>query len=153
MPSGMADLSMWGQSGASPRHGEARHGVARRGFPQPGKPQRKVSRCREAAAGAGGGCMKRFGLAFLVLIVPGLLFLNAWQGYRYNELSGEVSALEKQQQQLLEANRDTIARIAYEQSPARVEEKALKDFRLVPADPAHVTRVLIQGAASAGRAQ
>ncbi len=89
--------------------------------------------------------MRRYGLAIFGLVVPGLLFMNAWQGYRYNELSNTVAALEKQQQDLLEANRDAIAQIAYEQSPVRVEEKAGKSFAVVPADQAHVTRVLIQG--------
>jgi len=96
--------------------------------------------------------MMRYGLAVLGLIVPGLLFLNAWQGYRYSALSDTVAALEKQQQDLLEANRDAIAQIAYERSPARVEEKASKSFTLAPADLAHVTRVVVQGAAG-GQAQ
>lgn len=74
--------------------------------------------------------MKRYLLAVLGLIVPGLLFLNAWQGYRYNELSDTVTGLEKQEQELLEANRDVIAEIAYEQSPSRVEEKARKSYSL-----------------------
>jgi hypothetical protein len=91
--------------------------------------------------------MKRYGLAVISLVVPSLLCLNAWQGYRYNELSNTVAALEKQQQDLLEANRDTLAQIAYEQSAARVEEKAKKKFTLVPVDQAQVTRVLIQGPA------
>ncbi|MGA2615242.1 MAG: hypothetical protein ABSG38_17540 [Spirochaetia bacterium] len=91
--------------------------------------------------------MKRYGIAILGLVVPCLLFVNAWQGYRYSELSNTVTALEKQQQDLLEANRDAIAQIAYEQSPSRVEEKAGKSFGLVAADQAHVTRVLIQGVA------
>ena len=93
--------------------------------------------------------MKRYGLAVISLVVPSLLCLNAWQGYRYDELSNTVAALEKQQQDLLEANRDTLAQIAYEQSPARVEEKAKKKFTLVPVDQAQVMRVLIQD--SAGR--
>ncbi len=96
--------------------------------------------------------MKRYTFAVFGLLVPGLLFLNAWQGYRYSELSDSVSALEKQQQQLLEANRDAIAQIAYEQSAQRVEQKALRDFGLAPTDPGHVTRVLIQGTSSGGRA-
>ncbi len=95
--------------------------------------------------------MKRYSLAILALIVPGLLFLNAWQGYRYNELSDQVAALEKQQQDLLEANRDVIAQIAYEQSPTRVEQKAASGLGLVTADPAHVTRVLVPGRAEGGR--
>jgi glucose/arabinose dehydrogenase len=91
--------------------------------------------------------MKRYGLAVIALIIPGLLCLNAWQGYRYNELSDAVAALDKQQQDLLEANRDAIAQIAYERSPARVEEKAGRSFTLVPADQSHITRVLVEGAA------
>ena len=91
--------------------------------------------------------MKRYGLAVISLIIPALLGLNAWQGYRYNELSDAVAALDKQQQDLLEANRDAIAQIAYERSPARVEEKAARSFTLVPADQSHITRVLVEGAA------
>ena len=89
--------------------------------------------------------MKRYGLAVISLLVPSLLSLNAWQGYRYNELSNAVAALEKRQQDLLEANRDRLAQIAYEQSAVRVEEKAGKGYTLVPIDQAHVTHVLIQG--------
>ena len=95
--------------------------------------------------------MKRYGLALFSLAVPALLCLNAWQGYRYNELSNEVAALDKQQQALLEANRDTIAQIAYEKSPARVEEKAARSFTLIPLDQEQVLRVLVQGAAGEQR--
>ncbi|HUI69438.1 MAG TPA: hypothetical protein VL354_02885 [Spirochaetia bacterium] len=86
----------------------------------------------------------RYGLLVLSLIVPGLLCVNAWQGYRYNQLSNDVASLESQQQDLLEANRDALAEIAYEKSPGRIEEKALKSFTLVPVDQGHVTRVLIE---------
>ena len=89
--------------------------------------------------------MKRYGLAVISLMVPSLLWLNAWQGYRYSELSNSVAALEKRQQDLLEANRDTLAQIAYEKSPVRVEEKAGKGYPLVPVDQSHVTHVVIQG--------
>jgi hypothetical protein len=95
--------------------------------------------------------MMRYGLAVLSLVVPGLLCLNAWQGYRYNELSNTTAALEKQQKDLLEANRDAIAEIAYERSPARVEEKAARSFTLVPVDQGHVTRVLVQGSGGQGQ--
>lgn len=84
--------------------------------------------------------MKKILTAVLCLAVPGLLFLNTWQGWRYNALTDEVAALEKQQKDLLEANRDTIARIAYETSPDRVAEKAAA-LGLVPADPSAVTRL------------
>ncbi len=64
--------------------------------------------------------MKKILTAVLCLAVPGLLFLNAWQGYRFNALSDQVAALEKQQKDLLEANRDIIGQIAFESSPDRV---------------------------------
>ncbi len=87
----------------------------------------------------------RYGFVILSLVVPGLLCLNAWQGYRYSQLSGSVASLENQQQDLLEGNRDALAEIAYEKSPFRVEEKALKSFSLAPVDQGHVTRVLVKG--------
>ncbi len=93
----------------------------------------------------------KYGLVILSLLVPGLLCLNAWQGYRYNELSNTVSSLERQQKDLLEANRDAIADIAYERSPSRVEEKAAKSFTLAPVDQGRVTRVLIQGSGGQGQ--
>ena len=97
--------------------------------------------------------MKKIVLAAAGLVVPGLLFLNAWQGYRYSRLSDDVDALEKQQQALLEANRDAIARIAYEQSPLRVEEKAQKDLALQQVDQSRVTRVVIGADLRDGRSR
>jgi cell division protein FtsL len=84
--------------------------------------------------------MKKILTAALCLAVPGLIFLNAWQGYRFNALNDQVAALEKQQKDLLEANRDTIGQIAFESSPERVAEKAAS-LGLVPADPSAVIRL------------
>jgi ABC-type phosphate transport system auxiliary subunit len=84
--------------------------------------------------------MKKILMAALCLAVPGLFFLNAWQGYRFNALTDQVAALEKQQKDLLEANRDIIGQIAFESSPERVAEKAA-GLGLVPADPSNVTRL------------
>jgi hypothetical protein len=84
--------------------------------------------------------VKKVLTAVLCLLVPGLLVLNTWQAWRYNALADEISALEKEQKSLLEANRDTIARIAYETSPERVAEKAAA-LGLVPAAPPAVTRL------------
>ena len=79
--------------------------------------------------------MNRIFAAALCLTVPGLIFLNAWQGYRYSALADKVAELEKQQKDLLSANRDIIGQIAYETSPARVAEKAAA-LGLVPSDHA-----------------
>lgn len=99
-----------------------------------------------------GGTAKKILTAALCLAVPGLFFLNAWQGYRFNELSEHVAALEKQQKDLLEANRDAIGQIALESSPEKVAEKAA-GLGLVTADPAAVTRLQASPAAGGGPVQ
>jgi ABC-type phosphate transport system auxiliary subunit len=99
-----------------------------------------------------GGRTKKVLTAVLCLALPGLFFLNAWQGYRFNALSDQVAALEKQQKDLLEANRDTIGQIAYETSPERVAEKAAA-LGLVPADPSAVTRLQVGQDSAGGPAQ
>ena len=75
--------------------------------------------------------MKKILTAVLCLAVPGLFFLNAWQGFRTNTLADRVSDLERQQKELLSANRDIIGQIAYETSPERVAQKAV-GLGLVP---------------------
>jgi len=78
--------------------------------------------------------------ALVALAVPGLLALNAWQGWRYHRLAEEVASLEEVQRRLLEANRNAIAAIAAERSAAAVEERA-HAMGLVPIDPSRVTMV------------
>jgi len=68
--------------------------------------------------------MRKLVVVALCLAVPGLIFLNAWQGWRYSELASRISDLERQQKDLLAANRDIIGQIAYETSPERVSQKA-----------------------------
>jgi hypothetical protein len=97
--------------------------------------------------------MRRIMWALLCLAIPGLLFLNAWQGFRYNDLTDRVGALEKQQKDLLEKNRDTIAQIAYETSPERVGQKAARIEGLIPLDQSAITRLRADAAAQGGPAQ
>jgi hypothetical protein len=91
--------------------------------------------------------MRKLGRLLVALAVPGLLALNAWQGWRYHQLAEEVSALEDEQRRLLEANRNAIAAIAAERSAAGVEERA-RAMGLVPIDPSRVTRVPVGTGAS-----
>ncbi len=84
---------------------------------------------------------KRLALLALCLAVPGLLMLNAWQGYRYHALSDKVAELEKAQKDLLEKNRAAIADIAHEQSLQRIDEKT--GATLQPLDPSQITRVTV----------
>jgi hypothetical protein len=91
--------------------------------------------------------MRKLGRLLVAMAVPGLLALNAWQGWRYHQLAEEVSALEDEQRRLLEANRNAIAAIAAERSAAGVEERA-RAMGLVPIDPSRVTRVPVVTGAS-----
>jgi hypothetical protein len=97
--------------------------------------------------------MRRIMWAALCLAIPGLLFLNAWQGFRYNDLSDKVAALEKVQKDLLEKNRDVIAQIAYETSPERVGQKAALAEGLIPLDQSALTRLQVDAAPQGGSAQ
>ncbi len=150
VPAGMADLSMWGESGAAARHREGRGRLGRGDFPQPGQPQRPPP-CRGEAAGERrrSGRMKRILTALLCLAIPGLLLLNAWEGYRYNALTDDVAALEDRQNALLETNRDLIGQIAFESSPAQVSLRAAA-LGLVPAADAATTRLLVDASGKAG---
>ena len=74
------------------------------------------------------------------LAIVSLVFLNSWQGFRYQELASEVEALEDRQRELLEDNRDTIAEIARERSAASISQKA-DALGLQPIDPTRITRV------------
>ena len=87
--------------------------------------------------------MKKILALAMTLVIPALIFVNAWQGYRYNVLSKEVSTLQSRQQELVEKNMGVIAEIAYEQSPQRVEEKAAA-LRLSLADQSRITRVTVE---------
>jgi len=80
----------------------------------------------------------------MCIAVAGLLFLNAWQGFRYHTLAVQVAELERAQKELLEKNRDAIADIAREQSPGRVMEKA--GAGVAPLDLEDLTRVSPAGA-------
>jgi hypothetical protein len=84
--------------------------------------------------------MRKLVRLLAAIAVPGLLALNAWQGWRYHRLADEVATLEDRQRELLEANRNAIAGIAVESSAASVEARA-RSAGLVPIDPSRVTRV------------
>jgi len=93
--------------------------------------------------------MKKAPLVAVAVVVPALLFLNAWQGYRYSQLAREVVALESRQRELLAANRDAIAAIARERSADNVERRA-RELGLVTANPSQVTEVVVGSPASGG---
>ncbi len=87
--------------------------------------------------------MRRFLLAVSALLVPLLLFLNIWQGYRYERMRQEVSRLEEEQKNRLEDNKRLLAGIAVLSSPARIEKIAREDLGLKRLDPRRLLRVIL----------
>ncbi len=87
--------------------------------------------------------MKRVVGAALAVVVPLLLFLNVWQGYRYEQMRREVARLEEQQRAQLEENKRLVASIAVLSSPARIEKIAREDLGLQRIDPRRTQRVTV----------
>ena len=68
---------------------------------------------------------KKYALLFLlVLTVPVLLGVNAWQSNKCGKLMREITRLERAQVELLEKNREAIADITESLATARLEDDA-----------------------------
>jgi cell division protein FtsL len=88
--------------------------------------------------------MRRYWLIyFIVLTIPLLLGLTAWQSSRYSELDKEVRTLEAVQEDWVESNKRLIAGIAVLSSSERIENIALRDLRLNKIEPEDVLQVRI----------
>ncbi|AEF82574.1 cell division protein FtsL [Leadbettera azotonutricia] len=88
--------------------------------------------------------MKRYWLVyFIVLTIPLLLGLIAWQSSRYSDLEKEVRTLEAVQEDWVESNKRLIAGIAVLSSSERIENIAIHDLRLDKIEPEDVLQVRI----------
>ena len=65
---------------------------------------------------------KKILIAFLVITVPVLLFLNAWQGFKYERINAEIRNHEYEQKEWFEENKKMLAAISVYSSPARVKK-------------------------------
>jgi cell division protein FtsL len=83
-------------------------------------------------------------LYFVVLTIPLLLALNAWQSARYISLQREIGRLEEAQAEWVESNKRLIAGIAVLSSSERIENIAKKDLELDKIQPEHVLQVRIE---------
>ncbi|MCL2791590.1 MAG: cell division protein FtsL [Spirochaetaceae bacterium] len=92
---------------------------------------------------------KKILIAFLVITVPVLLFLNAWQGFRYERISAEIRNHEHEQIEWFEENKKMLATITVYSSPARVRQiiEENSDLRLKRPGQA----IIIQFSAEEGR--
>ena len=77
----------------------------------------------------------------LVILVPILLFANALQAYRYNQLERDVARLEREQASLIEENKQAILAISVLSSPERVGPIAEDDLGLERPDEGDIIRM------------
>jgi len=84
-------------------------------------------------------------LIYLLLAVsfPAFVFLNVAQSVRYRALEQEVARLEREQQRLLEQNKQALATVALLTSPERIDKLAEEDLELLPLDRENRTQVYI----------
>ena len=69
-------------------------------------------------------------LLAMVCTVPALLFLNAWQAFRYEMVEAEVTRLEEHQRVLLERNKKLLIGVEVLSAPLRIESIAAADDAL-----------------------
>jgi len=84
-----------------------------------------------------------FFLYLLVFTIPAFLGLMVWQSNRYQNLTREMSRLEKTQTEWIESNKRLIAGIAEYSSPERIEKIAIEQLELQKIRPEHLLQVNI----------
>jgi cell division protein FtsL len=89
--------------------------------------------------------MKKFLFYLMVLSVPALLGLAAWQSARYGDLERELLRLERSQQEWIENNKRLIAGIALLSSPGRIEHIARNELGMQKKRPEDVLQIHITG--------
>lgn len=84
--------------------------------------------------------MKAVTLSLLVLVV-GLLFMNVWQSYRYEESLRLIRGMERQQEEWVDKNRKVLAAEALLDNPARLDQLAESELGLEKADPGQMLHI------------
>jgi cell division protein FtsL len=79
----------------------------------------------------------------LALVLGGLLFLNTWQGYRFESLKRDVQAMEAEQRDWLEQNKKLVAAVAVLSSPERIQRIAEKDLALRKLERSELATVVL----------
>jgi cell division protein FtsB len=80
---------------------------------------------------------------FIVLSIPLLLGLAAWQSARYGDLERELGRLENSQQEWVENNKRLIAGILMLSSPDRIEHIARDELGMEKKPPEDVLQIYI----------
>jgi hypothetical protein len=86
--------------------------------------------------------LKRLIIVSFALLLLCLVFLNTWQGYRYESLEADVRRLEGEQKDWLERNKKVIAGLAVLSSPERVARLARASLQLRKLAPGQRVKVV-----------
>lgn len=92
--------------------------------------------------------MKRKLLLLVILTVPALLYLNAWQAMRYRVVETEINLLEEKQQEWIEKNKKIIIGIEALSAPARINGLASEMETIKQSDSPAGIRIEMKGAGS-----
>mgnify|MGYP001216116271 CR=1 FL=1 len=84
------------------------------------------------------------GIGF-ALVLGGLLFLNTWQGYRFERLKRDVQQLEAEQRDWLEQNKKLVAAVAVLSSPERIQSIAEGELGLKKLERSALVSVVVPG--------
>ena len=66
--------------------------------------------------------LKKVFITISIIIIPVLLFLNTWQGFKYERIGVEIRSLEHEQKEWFEENKKMLAAISVFSSPSRVRQ-------------------------------
>ena len=89
--------------------------------------------------------LKNFLCCFLAVVIPLLLVAYALQAKRFNDLSKEITALEKKQEKLIEENKKLVSDISLLTSARRIEKIAVEELGMHKAESDDIVRVEMTG--------
>lgn len=84
-------------------------------------------------------------ICFLACCIPVLLAVASIEIKRYASLEREVTSLQSKQYKLIEENRRLVSEIGVLSSSERIEQIALDEYGMRPAESAEIVRVQIKG--------
>ena len=82
----------------------------------------------------------------IAVLIPLLLIAYGFQAKRYADLSREITALEKKQEELIEQNKKLVSDISLLSSTDRIEKIATDELGMHKAETEHIVRVEMNGA-------
>ncbi len=88
---------------------------------------------------------KRFLLCIISISIPVMLIAYAFQSKKYTDLSKEIANLERQQEKLIEENKNLISDISILTTADRIEKVAVEDLQMHKAKSDDIVRVEMTG--------